>query len=159
MLFLHWRKSDRCASAAASITARTRARYDIDAGNVSPRQDSPAHRQSRAEGGRLLPGSGAGIGAFEQTGRIWRDQDQPGPFPTEAQARILEEHWPLGRILKDHQINFTSCPVGYLRIASDPLINEVLGLSGAHLLFGRRNRLSNSSGKSLAEIVEILPPA
>jgi chorismate-pyruvate lyase len=80
-------------------------------------------------------------------------------FPVEAQARILEEHWPLGRILKDNQIIFTSRPVGYLRIASDPLINEVLGLSGAHLLFGRRNRLSNSSGKSLAEIVEILPPA
>ena len=38
-------------------------------------------------------------------------------------------------------------------------INGLLGLSGAHLLYGRRNTLLNADGKSLAEIVEILPPA
>jgi chorismate-pyruvate lyase len=80
-------------------------------------------------------------------------------FPPDAQTRILEEHWPLGRILKESRIAFTSQPRGFLRIASDRLINEVLLLHGAHRLFGRRNTLFNSAGQSLAEIVEILPPA
>jgi hypothetical protein len=34
----------------------------------------------------------------------------------------------------------------------------MLHLQGAHVLYGRRNTLSNPAGKSLAEIVEILPP-
>ena len=79
-------------------------------------------------------------------------------FPEDAQKQILEEHWPLGRILKEFNVEFSSQPRGFLRIASDRLINEVLQLTGAHLLYGRRNTLSNPSGQSLAEIVEILPP-
>ena len=39
------------------------------------------------------------------------------------------------------------------------LINEALKLSGAHVLFGRRNTLFDPQGNPLAEIVEILPPA
>ena len=80
-------------------------------------------------------------------------------FPKEAQAAILEEHWPLGRILKESHIEFSSQPRSFLRIASDKLINRVLNLTGAHLLFGRRNTLWNRAGQPLAEIVEILPPA
>lgn len=80
-------------------------------------------------------------------------------FPQEARQRILEERWPLGRILKESGIEFASRPVAFLRMASDPLINEVLQLSGAQVLFGRRNTLWNTAGRSLAEIVEILPPA
>jgi len=80
-------------------------------------------------------------------------------FPEKARVQILDEHWPLGRILKENRIAFSSSPVGFLRIASDHLNNGVLKLSGVHLLFGRRNRLTNSSGQALAEIVEILPPS
>lgn len=80
-------------------------------------------------------------------------------FPESAQAAILAEHWPLGRILKEAKIEFSSQPRGFLRIASDKVINEVLHLTGAHLLFGRRNTLWNRTGQPLAEIVEILPPA
>lgn len=79
-------------------------------------------------------------------------------FPEPACAKILEENWPLGRILKEFGIQFVSQPRGFLRIASDKLINSVLNLAGAHLLYGRRNTLSDPSGRSLAEIVEILPP-
>ena len=79
-------------------------------------------------------------------------------FPEAAQKQILEEHWPLGRILKEFAVDFNSQPRGFLRIASDRLINEVLKLTGAQMLYGRRNTLSNLSGQSLAEIVEILPP-
>jgi hypothetical protein len=79
-------------------------------------------------------------------------------FPEGAREEILKEHWPLGHILKEYEMKFSSQPRGFLRVASDKLINSVLNLSGAHLLFGRRNTLSDASGQSLAEIVEILAP-
>ena len=76
-----------------------------------------------------------------------------GSFPEEAGRQILEEHWPLGRILREHGINYTSRPKAFLRIASDKLINSVLQLSGAHLLYGRRNTLYGANNRALAEIV------
>jgi chorismate-pyruvate lyase len=78
-------------------------------------------------------------------------------FAPAAREQILREQWPLGHILKDHAIPHASQPRAYLRIASDPLINSVLGLTGANVLYGRRNTLSDSAGRPLAEIVEILP--
>ena len=80
-------------------------------------------------------------------------------FTPEARKQILEEEWPLGHILREYAIPHTSRPRAFLRIASDPLINDLFGFSGAHLLFGRRNTLWNPAEEPLAEIVEILPPA
>ncbi len=79
-------------------------------------------------------------------------------FPPEARQQILEERRPLGHILEECRIPHASRPRAFIRIASDPLINEALGLSGAHVLFGRRNTLFDPQGNPLAEIVEILPP-
>jgi len=79
-------------------------------------------------------------------------------FPQVVRRRILEEKWPLGHILKDFNIPHASSPSAFLRVASDPLINSSLGLTGAQLLFGRRNTLLNPAKQPLAEIVEILPP-
>ncbi|MEW6307026.1 MAG: hypothetical protein AB1705_26480 [Verrucomicrobiota bacterium] len=80
-------------------------------------------------------------------------------FPAEAREKILGEYTPLGTILAECSIVHTSRPKGYLRFASDPLINESLNLTGAHILYGRRNTLFDAEGQPLAEIVEILPPA
>jgi chorismate-pyruvate lyase len=80
-------------------------------------------------------------------------------FKARARQQILEEHWPLGRILKDCALVYASRPKAFLRIASDKLINSVLNLNGAHLLYGRRNTLIDAARRPLAEIVEILPPA
>lgn len=80
-------------------------------------------------------------------------------FPAEGQAQILKERHPLGRILKESGMKFSSRPQGYLRIASDALINDVLKLRETQLLYGRRNTLFDAEGRHLAEIVEILPPA
>jgi chorismate-pyruvate lyase len=80
-------------------------------------------------------------------------------FPEPARQEILREQFPLGHILKDFGIEYQSRPKAFLRMASDKTINEFLGLSGAHLLYGRRNTLVNQAGEPLAEIVEILPPA
>jgi len=82
-----------------------------------------------------------------------------GRFPAGARAAILAERFPLGHLLKEFAITYLSRPQAYLRVASDKTINRLLGLSGAHLLYGRRNTLLDSAGHSLAEIVEILPPA
>jgi len=79
-------------------------------------------------------------------------------FPEAARERIVAERFPLGHILKEFEIEYSSCPKAFLRIASDELINRVLGLRGAHVLYGRRNTLLNMANESLAEIVEILPP-
>jgi chorismate-pyruvate lyase len=79
-------------------------------------------------------------------------------FPARARRLILDELWPLGHILKECGVAFTSQPQAFLRIASDPLISGVLGITGVRVLYGRRNTLSDATRRPLAEIVEILPP-
>lgn len=80
-------------------------------------------------------------------------------FTPEARECILEEHLPLGHIMREHKIAHTSRPRAYLRLASDKLISKVLELDGAQMLYGRRNTLYDPQDNPLAEIVEILPIA
>jgi chorismate-pyruvate lyase len=80
-------------------------------------------------------------------------------FPAEVRQEILRERKPLGRILTDSGVDFTSRPHLFLRITADDFINRALGLSGSHVLYGRRNTLTDPWFRPLAEIVEILPPA
>lgn len=79
-------------------------------------------------------------------------------FPPSAREAILRAYRPLGGILREFEIDYLSRPKAFLRVASDPLINELLHLKGAHVLYGRRNTLSDPNGNTLAEIIEILPP-
>jgi chorismate-pyruvate lyase len=80
-------------------------------------------------------------------------------FPAEARQEILRERQPLGRILTESGLEFSSQPRAYLRLASDDFINRTLGLSGPQFLYGRRNTLVDAWERPLAEIVEILPPS
>jgi hypothetical protein len=80
-------------------------------------------------------------------------------FARAARSEILREELPLGRILREHNVPHTSRPRAFLRLASDRFINTALGLTGAQVLYGRRNSLLDPEGRSLAEIVEILPVA
>src|SRR5687767_9507681 len=80
-------------------------------------------------------------------------------FPQSAQERVLAERHPLGRILKECGMKFSSRPQGFLRIASDSLMHKLLKLAESQLLYGRRNTLFDRDRRPLAEIVEILPPA
>lgn len=79
-------------------------------------------------------------------------------FPPAAKAAILKEGLPLGHVLAEHKIKHTSRPKGFLSIEADDFINGALGLHGPQTLYGRRNTLYDSQKRSLAEIVEILPP-
>jgi chorismate-pyruvate lyase len=80
-------------------------------------------------------------------------------FPPASREAILKEHSPLGHILAEHHIQHTSRPSAYLKLASDKLISKVLELTGAQVLYGRRNTLFDPQQRPLAEIVEILPLA
>jgi len=80
-------------------------------------------------------------------------------FSDEARKQILEERRPLGHILNEGGIKHSSRPKAFLRVASDKVINEALQLTGAHVLYGRRNTLFDPQDRPLAEILEILPPA
>jgi hypothetical protein len=79
-------------------------------------------------------------------------------FPAGAQKAILEEHMPLGTVLREFKIKHTSRPKAYLKIEADDFVNQALGLAGKQTLYGRRNTLFDNQQRPLAEIVEILPP-
>ncbi len=81
-------------------------------------------------------------------------------FPPDARRTILEERVPLGHIMRDFGVRHTCQPNAFLRLASDRTINDALQLSGAHVLYGRHNRLFDPQGHLISEVVEILrPPA
>ena len=79
-------------------------------------------------------------------------------FGEEARRQILEEQRPLGHILQECGVKHSSRPKAFLRLASDHFINDALQLTGANVLYGRRNTLFDPQERPLAEIVEILPP-
>jgi chorismate-pyruvate lyase len=79
-------------------------------------------------------------------------------FPANAHEEIRREERPLGGILRDFNIAFSSRPGAFFRVTADSFIGGALGLSDAPLLFGRRNTLLDDRQRAMAEIVEILPP-
>ena len=79
-------------------------------------------------------------------------------FPHDAQKEILKEYCPLGQILKDFNIDYSSRPKCFFIVTSDNFINGALKLAGTQSLYGRRNTLVDAWDRPLAEIVEILPP-
>jgi len=79
-------------------------------------------------------------------------------FPDKARSLILEMKQPLGTILATEGITHSSHPAGYFRVSADGLINSALQLTNSALLYGRQNVLSDSSQRTLAQVLEILPP-
>ena len=80
-------------------------------------------------------------------------------FPEEAQDLILQEHVPLGHVLKECGVRHRTEAKAFLRVESDALINQAFGLDKPTELFGRKAVISDLQGRPLSEIVEILPPA
>lgn len=78
-------------------------------------------------------------------------------FPAGACEALLHEHEPLGHVLNAYRMEFSSRPSGFLRLYPDRFISAALQLPDARALHGRRNSLFDSTGRTLAEIVEILP--
>ncbi len=80
-------------------------------------------------------------------------------FDEALRSAILEAHLPLGGLLNRHRIRYRSQPRAFLRIAADPRLAELFSLPAPASLFGRSNVLLDAAGRTLAQIVEILPPA
>jgi hypothetical protein len=71
---------------------------------------------------------------------------------------ILDERVPLGHLLRQQAVPHSSRPKAFFRLLADDLIARAFGLAKPHMLYGRRNTLSDSVQRPLAEVVEILPP-
>lgn len=78
-------------------------------------------------------------------------------FPPDLQTRILGESEPLGEILNSSGMSYQSSPRGMLEYLGDEFVADIFPTAGGGTLFGRYNALSNSDGKILARILEILP--
>ena len=79
-------------------------------------------------------------------------------FPAKARQMILEEHLPLGRILRNCEIGHTTLAKAFFNVVPDALISSVLGLSRPGTLYGRKATIFDLQKRPLSEIVEILPP-
>lgn len=79
-------------------------------------------------------------------------------LPAVVRRLVLQEQLPFGHILKAHDVLHVGHPTAFFRVESDPLMNRAFGLTGNHVLYGRRNTLRDLEGRPLSEVVEILPP-
>ena len=80
-------------------------------------------------------------------------------FEPAAREEILASRRPLGAILALFEVPYTSRPRRFFRLESAAWLNELFHLESSRALYGRQNILATPSGRSLAEVVEILPPA
>ncbi len=80
-------------------------------------------------------------------------------FPEPWRTQILEEHLPLGGILNASGIRYTSRPTAYLCFTPDEFIAAALHQDGGGAPYGRQNTLRDLAGRTLADIIEILPSA
>jgi chorismate-pyruvate lyase len=79
-------------------------------------------------------------------------------FPAEARSLVLGNAIPFGTILQTCGIVHSSSPLAFFRINADPEINRALDLTGAPVLYGRRNISSDATGQVLAQVFEVLAP-
>jgi chorismate-pyruvate lyase len=79
-------------------------------------------------------------------------------FHGEAKRLVLERKLPLGTILRTEGMEHSGRPDAYIRMTPDALIHSALGLRESTALYGRRNVIAGSGGKTLAQVVEILAP-
>ena len=80
-------------------------------------------------------------------------------FSEPARAMVLEGREPLGAILRGQAIAHSSHPNPYFRVSADPLMRKALHLVETCVLYGRRNVILDGAERTLAQVVEILPPS
>jgi hypothetical protein len=75
-----------------------------------------------------------------------------------ARLEVLAARSPLGAVLARHGLAYRHCPGGFFKIRSNRLIEQSLVLPTPQWLYGRCNCMSDSVGRVVAEVVEVLPP-
>lgn len=81
-----------------------------------------------------------------------------GAFAPAAVRSIIECRRPLGAILHDFGVAHACRPTAYFRLRSDPTTRSVFNLPRPVTLYGRHTLLVGPLERTLAEVVEILPP-
>ncbi|MEC8421113.1 MAG: hypothetical protein VXZ32_08310 [Verrucomicrobiota bacterium] len=79
-------------------------------------------------------------------------------LPEEFIEKIIEAKQPLGGILNDSRIPYSSTPRGFIRVVPDGPIVEAFSEVEADHLYGRSNQITGFNQEVIARIVEILPP-
>lgn len=74
-------------------------------------------------------------------------------------AQVLAGVRPLGGLLSEQHVPYSSKPTCFFSMVSDLTINQAFGLTGSRTVYGRCNTLLDHQGRSIADIVEILPPS
>jgi len=80
-------------------------------------------------------------------------------LPDEARRLVLEGKKPFGGILEEQAVPHSSHPRGYFRITIDHRLAELLNATEGETLYGRCNELRAGDGRTLADVVEVLPKA
>jgi hypothetical protein len=81
------------------------------------------------------------------------------PLLSDAARRdVLAARTPLGAVLARHGLKHRHCPGGFFRIRSNRLIEQSLAMPEPAWLFGRCNCIDDGAGRTVAEVIEILPP-
>ena len=75
-----------------------------------------------------------------------------------TRTEVLKGSAPMGGILHAQGVGFRSCPGAFFKIFSNDVINASLELDSSQWLFGRCNCLADRHGRTMAEVIEILPP-
>ena len=75
----------------------------------------------------------------------------------DARYLVLEGRTPFGSILGRLAVPHSSHPRGYFRIIIDARLAELLNANEGETLYGRCNELRHGSGRTLADVVEVLP--
>jgi chorismate-pyruvate lyase len=75
----------------------------------------------------------------------------------EQRSLVIEGKQPLGGILNDARIPYSSAPRAFLKIVPDNPMVEAFGSVEADHLYGRSNEITSYNGDIIARIVEILP--
>lgn len=75
-----------------------------------------------------------------------------------VRGEVVEGKKPLGGILNEHGVAYSNCPGAFFKVRSNDLMNRLFELDESTWLYGRCNCLTDSIGRTIAEVVEILPP-
>jgi hypothetical protein len=77
-------------------------------------------------------------------------------FVPRVRAEILRNVVPLGRILRDGGVDFTSRPTVFLAITPNPEMMGVFWMREPRTLYGRQTEVL-LGGRRIGDIVEVLP--
>ena len=77
-------------------------------------------------------------------------------LPRKVQAEIRRNQVPLGRLLRDAGVDFTSMPREFFAVVPNPEMMGVFWMREPRTLYGRRTEVL-LDGKAIGDIVEVLP--